>query len=286
MGACHANTETWVPGVTGHWRGRGAGMTWTWRRLQALLAWVARAWNGHGAGMARTLSCDPSSMGKGRGVLSCFARALRRMEGGGAFRCPAARFMRVVVGQWGCGTPPQKRVRGGKTLKQRAGRQKSCGRSPPPALPQLGTIQFWKHESQTRRKLVHSSAFAYMRYWKCLPKCAAALPNKHPEKAAWRANMWFMRHFPAPRGGGSGEHQLEHQSPPAAPRPPAPHSLSFYAEMDESGTGGFVTPVAPTTSRITTGSVGSVGTVRRGAKKRNNFGPGNGEHRSHRTVWC
>eukprot|EP00661_Eupelagonemidae_sp_cell13_P001883 gene1883-biopygen12429 len=37
-----------VPGVTGPWRGRGAG-------YRSLLPWVARAWRGRGADM----SCDP-----------------------------------------------------------------------------------------------------------------------------------------------------------------------------------------------------------------------------------
>eukprot|EP00661_Eupelagonemidae_sp_cell13_P013980 gene13980-biopygen6557 len=39
-------TKDMNPGVTGHWRGRGAG-------YRQLLAWVARAWRGHGAGVAR-----------------------------------------------------------------------------------------------------------------------------------------------------------------------------------------------------------------------------------------
>eukprot|EP00661_Eupelagonemidae_sp_cell13_P022256 gene22256-biopygen11727 len=47
------------PGVTGQWRGRGAGMARAWRGLWAVFglggAGVARAWRGRGAGM----SCDP-----------------------------------------------------------------------------------------------------------------------------------------------------------------------------------------------------------------------------------
>eukprot|EP00661_Eupelagonemidae_sp_cell13_P022989 gene22989-biopygen19293 len=118
----------------------------------------------------------------------------------------------------------------------------------------------------------------------CAPSPSPTKCYGHSGKAAWRANRRFTQHFPAPsgvRGTPAGE------SPPADTRPPAPRSLSFYAEilqMDESGTGGFVTPVASTTSHRTTGSVGSVGSVRRGA--RDKFGPGNGAHRSHRTVWC
>eukprot|EP00661_Eupelagonemidae_sp_cell13_P011313 gene11313-biopygen10899 len=48
----------WTPGVTGHWRGRAAGMARAWRGLQGIFglggAGVARAWRGRGAGM----SCD------------------------------------------------------------------------------------------------------------------------------------------------------------------------------------------------------------------------------------
>eukprot|EP00661_Eupelagonemidae_sp_cell13_P016722 gene16722-biopygen14346 len=47
-------------GVTGHWRGRGAGVARAWRGLIGIFglggAGVARAWRGRGAGM----SCDPS----------------------------------------------------------------------------------------------------------------------------------------------------------------------------------------------------------------------------------
>eukprot|EP00661_Eupelagonemidae_sp_cell13_P018453 gene18453-biopygen2417 len=44
------------PGVTGHWRGRGAGMA---RAYRPYSAWVARAWRGHGAGVARARPVIP-----------------------------------------------------------------------------------------------------------------------------------------------------------------------------------------------------------------------------------
>eukprot|EP00661_Eupelagonemidae_sp_cell13_P012967 gene12967-biopygen21528 len=52
--SCNNEKHRSPPGVTGQWRGRGAGMAQAWRRLWAFfLAWVARAWRGHGAGVAR-----------------------------------------------------------------------------------------------------------------------------------------------------------------------------------------------------------------------------------------
>eukprot|EP00661_Eupelagonemidae_sp_cell13_P023878 gene23878-biopygen17869 len=47
-----------LPGGTGHWRGRGAGMARAWRGLICIF-WlgVARAWRGRGADM----SCSPCS---------------------------------------------------------------------------------------------------------------------------------------------------------------------------------------------------------------------------------
>eukprot|EP00661_Eupelagonemidae_sp_cell13_P010532 gene10532-biopygen247 len=38
------------PGVTGQWRGHGAGVA---RAIGIYWVWVARAWRGHGAGVAR-----------------------------------------------------------------------------------------------------------------------------------------------------------------------------------------------------------------------------------------
>eukprot|EP00661_Eupelagonemidae_sp_cell13_P022486 gene22486-biopygen20739 len=49
-----ARPRPFLPGVTGHWRGRGAG-------YRQLLAWVARAWRGHGAGVALGLSSGPGA---------------------------------------------------------------------------------------------------------------------------------------------------------------------------------------------------------------------------------
>eukprot|EP00661_Eupelagonemidae_sp_cell13_P014988 gene14988-biopygen9683 len=48
------------PGVTGHWRGHGAGVARAYRHF---LAWVARAWRGHGAGVARACPVTPGGAG-------------------------------------------------------------------------------------------------------------------------------------------------------------------------------------------------------------------------------
>eukprot|EP00661_Eupelagonemidae_sp_cell13_P015952 gene15952-biopygen15780 len=49
------------PGGTGHWRGRGEGMTRAWRAIGMFWLGVARAWRGRGTGM----SCSPWRAGVG-----------------------------------------------------------------------------------------------------------------------------------------------------------------------------------------------------------------------------
>eukprot|EP00661_Eupelagonemidae_sp_cell13_P012243 gene12243-biopygen1900 len=44
------------------WRGQGVA----WRGLRQLLTWVARAWRGHGAGMARACPVPPGRNGHAR----------------------------------------------------------------------------------------------------------------------------------------------------------------------------------------------------------------------------
>eukprot|EP00661_Eupelagonemidae_sp_cell13_P011460 gene11460-biopygen21404 len=54
-----------VPGVTGLWRGRSAGMARAWRGpLVFVLAWVAQAWRGHCTGMARAWPVTPEGVPK------------------------------------------------------------------------------------------------------------------------------------------------------------------------------------------------------------------------------
>eukprot|EP00661_Eupelagonemidae_sp_cell13_P008402 gene8402-biopygen10644 len=68
---CLPPLESQNAGVTGHWRGHGAGVAWAYRQF---LARVARAWRGHGAGVARAWPVTP-----GESKCSCPGKCERRM---------------------------------------------------------------------------------------------------------------------------------------------------------------------------------------------------------------